>query len=268
MKVLEPGQLAVLSATVTATVANGVTLTTCVFDVVDEAGNVLQASSPATIDTNTSPFVVSMSIGVPATTLPAGKTRAIRQARMTLTTSDTLSFRGTADYVIRAGEALVIGENSFGTYLEAELIAYESIPMNGWNNAVKSDRIRALIAARQNLCRLQFTYDPYDAQNRLTDFPGGFGMHRPAEWTAADLATLPVAFLEALKKAQVYQADFLLGGSPEESAGMNGLFSKTVGESSEMYRPGMGAPRAPVCKRAMAALQGYTTVKRWHIGRG
>lgn len=270
MQVLIPGQPASLSATIDATVAAGVTLTTVQFDVVDEKGTVVQAAGAGTIVTNVAPFAVTLPIAADTTTIVAGKTRGIRQARMTLTTSDGLSLDGSVEFVLRSGEGLVIGENSFLTYLEAELIGFEQMGLDSWAGAEKADRINALMSARDDLCQLQFVYEPFEVSQmtRIVNIPGGFGVWRPALWTAADLATLPDTFMDALKKSQVIQASYLLGDSPDEHARASGLMSKTVGQSSQMYRPGIRPLEFPVCKRALQALAGYTTIQRWRPVRG
>jgi hypothetical protein len=269
MKVLAPNISAIYSATVSAPVGALVTLSAFVFEVIDQNGLVKQVSAAGTVTSAAAPFGIQMNLDAATNTLAVGETRAIRQIRVTMTFSDTSVYTATINYIVRS-DGLIVGENSFMNELEAELLATDMHDLAGWSAATSENRRTALISAYEAICRMQFIYDE-DTANQSTitwdgDTPGSES--DLDELDAAKLALLPPEFFESLKKAQLYQANYVLGGEPEQQAIESGVFSRTVGESSQMFRPGMKPIEFPVCKRAMKALHGYTTVARWRIGRG
>jgi hypothetical protein len=84
--------------------------------------------------------------------------------------------------------------------------------------------------------------------------------------TAAEIEALPALFLQALRMAQIAESDSILGGDPVGELRREGLMSKTVGESSQMYRPGKPLVM-PVSDRAMRYLAGYVR-RSLVVGRG
>jgi hypothetical protein len=267
MKILTPGQLGTISATVDATVDAGVTLTGVTFDVIDALGNVLQASGAGTVGGANFPATVSLDMGLPVTTLGAGESRAIRQARMVLTCSDGNTFDGTVDFLVRGDDALVIPTNSFGTYLELELLGFEQYGLDAYWSASKNARIAALQQARNDLCRLTYRYDPRDDQTLMADAISLFTIYL-GSYTLDQFNALPARLKEAIKRAQVIQADYILGGNEVEKRRGEGVLQSTTGESGAMFRPGMAPIRYPVCKRAMDALYGFLEMNKWQIARG
>jgi hypothetical protein len=85
------------------------------------------------------------------------------------------------------------------------------------------------------------------------------------EKTDAELKALPEQFLNAIRLAQVIEADSILGGNETEDLRESGLLSKTVGESSQMFRSGV-AMKLPLSKRAYQVLKRYT-MRNNKIGR-
>jgi hypothetical protein len=86
------------------------------------------------------------------------------------------------------------------------------------------------------------------------------------EKTAEEIKALPADLLKAVRLAQIVEADDIMGGDATEKLREQGLLSKTVGESSQMFRSGK-ADRGVLCKRASKILAKYI-VKQNTIGRG
>lgn len=143
--------------------------------------------------------------------------------------------RKSFEYIIEAESVLVENVNSFMAYGKCVLTASEIPRLVGWNDATKEERITALIRARMNICSLCFK----DCVVRdLKD----------DEW-----ASLDKEFKDALRRAQVIEADFLLGGDERGEFRRQGVMSMTNGESKQFFRP--AAPiEGVVCKAAMKEL--------------
>jgi hypothetical protein len=70
--------------------------------------------------------------------------------------------------------------------------------------------------------------------------------------------------LKDFRKAQLVQADYLLGGSPIEKGIEDGLQSSTIGEISQFYRPRPTLNLA-ICKGALSYVGKYI---RWTLKLG
>lgn len=260
-----PGQALSLAVSLVDRSGAAVQATAVSFRVLDAAGLEVQAPVPVTIAT---PPVSSVTLEITqaANTLVAGVTSAARAVEITVTTAAG-KFIQMDYYVLMAGDGLEVGQNTFATMTEAVAIAFDMSWMDGWHASTIDARVGALKAAREDLCRLTYRYSPEDDQTRIVHSPDLFTIDLK-DYDATELATLSAGFRQALKRAQVIQADYRLAGSTTERQREDGLMSRTVGESSEMYRPGMGPIKYPVCKAAMAALSGYLEMNQWIIGRG
>ena len=76
-----------------------------------------------------------------------------------------------------------------------------------------------------------------------------------------DLTLIDSDLLAAIAKAQIAEADFMMGGDTVEDKRRTGLMSETVGESSNMFRPGKPLVLAG-SEKALRYLTGYITWSR------
>lgn len=175
-------------------------------------------------------------------------------------------------YILERIDALVSGLNSFQTLPEAEMNALDVPGLNGWAAASERDKLAALVDARLRIVQLRFvSFDwsqdslQYAFDGRTTAgpfaFEGDLGDLRPA-----DYARLPERFRLALCKAQVVEADALLGGDPVDVRRQEGLMLESIGEVKQMFRPGKPLD-LPVSKRALRYLSPYISFAK-RIGRG
>lgn len=195
-------------------------------------------------------------------TLGASSVRELRVVELYVTCSAGV-LKLTTEYILEAEAVLRTGLNSFQTYSAALLAGYELPNMEAWNDASKGNRINALIAARRNIGKL---YLRYIAEADMTRLAVPWESGNVTMLTADQFATLPTDMREAICRAQVIEADFLLGGDPVGDIRRSGVMSSTVGEASQFFRTSKPY-EGPVCKRALQELGKYIApIKR--VGRG
>lgn len=185
-------------------------------------------------------------------TIPVGESRALRVVELYVTT-DVGTIKLDEAYFIEADEVLVEGINSFQNYNAAIYLAYEIPKIEGWSEASKSERIAAMIAARRNIGHLRFRY-VFDANQNIIDNTVGVADLTMA--TVTDWLALPKEFRDAVCRAQILEANALLGGDEYGDLRRAGLMSMTVGEAKQFFRPAKAVER-PVCNRAIKELAKY-----------
>lgn len=243
---------------------------------VDEAGNaivategsfrVLNEAGEAVVDTTaltvTGLTEVSVSVEGASNIVAGSQYRSLRVVELTLTT-DAGTVLLQSEYIIEKTEVLAVGVNSFQTYNQAFLLSQELIDLAGWNEATKIQRTNALIRARQNIAQLTFRYQFDKFQDH---FEPTFGVADITSLTPTEFAALPADFRAALSRAQILEADNLLGGDEYGDYRKQGVLSITVGEAKQFFRP--AKPLAgPVCRKALRELNKYVQ-SRTRIGRG
>lgn len=218
------------------------------YRVIGQAENVLVAkdvvSTFAAGDTT-----VSVSVSGDINTLPSGESLGLRVVELYVKT-DIGTIKLEYGYFIEAEEVLAETVNSFQSYNAAMFLAYEMPNIPGWNEATKSDRIAAMIAARRNIGRLRFRY-VFDAYQNIVDNTMGIADLTLA--TAQQWNAMPKQFRDAVCRAQIAEADFLLGGQEYGDLRRAGLVSMTVGEAKQFFRPSKPF-QGVVCERAMREL--------------
>jgi len=183
---------------------------------------------------------------------------------------DGHDFTFTHRYIVRQGERLSEWDNSFQTYNSAVMKAFDVTSTEGWDYSSEENRQTALIEAFENIGMLRFSGSAiWSSEDSITTVGGLYGANSDIQLgslTTDEINELPSHFIETLKKAQVVEADFLLGGITVEDKRRSGLMSETIGESSAMFRP--GKPLIfPVSNRTLRVLTGYLSNTRV-ISRG
>lgn len=186
--------------------------------------------------------------------LAAGTIRALRSVVVHFTTPGGL-VKTTSEYIVEEEQTLVVNVNTFQTYGESVLNAYELFNLAGWSAASQQDRASALIAARRNISQLRFRY-VFDAYQNIVENTVGvsdLSLITPSNW-----ATLPADFKAALKRAQILEADFLLTGGENlvDVKRRMGIVSETIGESS-MFMRSVKPLDLAICRRALKELSKY-----------
>jgi len=193
--------------------------------------------------------------------LTVGVARELRIIELILTT-DEGTIKLSHEYFIEAEQMLTEGVNSFQNYATALLGAYDIPGIPGWQNSTKPERITALIQARLNMAPIRFRYAFDSLQNVVEP---SFGVADITDLTQAEYLALPAGFKTSLRRAQILEADFIMGGDPSDEIRRAGITTKRIGESSETYKS-RKALELPVCRKAILALSKYVT-NRQRIGR-
>jgi len=217
----------------------GLAATAVTYRVLDAAGNELLGATGAGFTEGDTEVAVT----VPAllNTLAAGVYRDIRKVELTMVAGDGTRILSEL-YAIEVENILNIGYNSYQTYETAELTAMFSQPLDAWDVSTKDARISSLIEAREHIGALSFTEAPLGINHLTPD----------------EFAALTEPLQVALRRAQVIEADYIMGGGIIDRKRESGLMSETIGESSNMFRPGKSV-ELPVCKRCARALAGHIT---------
>lgn len=251
---------------------NPISVTAIEYRVTDETGaEVVARGALAGFVSGAADAVVS----VPATAnaLATGMSRGLRVVELFCTVEgNQIVLR--ASYAIQQPDPLVVGVNSFQSLASAHFVALDMPNILGWDNASDAERIAALIDARERICQLSFRALNRRGQEYLDFVPEGvrdvgrypFGFTgNLKDLEPASFLRLPADFLAALNKAQVAEANVILGGDPVEAKRQDGLLMDVVGESRQQFREGKPL-QLPVSRRALAYLSQFVTFSK-AIGR-
>jgi hypothetical protein len=192
---------------------------------------------------------------VPAAANQLGeKLRDIRSVELLVVSAGTRG-RFVTEYIIETGDVLSEGVNSFQTYASSILTSLDIANLPQWGEATKGQRISALIEARRDLARLcyRYVFDGTQTIDTSTVLVSDLTVLTPAQWI-----DLPADFKAALCRAQVIQANHLLGDNDVASKRSDGIISETIGESSTTYERGRQQVRS-CCQRSSREVAKYTT---------
>ncbi len=212
---------------------------------------------------------VTATITVPAAqnTLPAGVRMGGRMLSVVVTDDQGDTHSMGVTYLLRANVFLQVPSESGQTLIQAMIMSQGMPPvlMESFRFSSDAEREAALAEAWARLSKISL--DPF----RDTDVPDSalseeilsrsFAVN---EISKADWDLLPEHFRTACRRAQIIEATVLLGGDPTWENRENGLLSKSVGESSEMFRSRPPAPSAlsPKARREVAAYINSNVIVR------
>lgn len=226
------------------------------YRVLNEEGTELVPSTSISVTSLTK----SVTVPVPAdkNSLASGALGGVRVIVSTITTAAGVVDRRDR-YTITPIVRLELFRNSFQTYDEALI---EALQMQGltWGRFTDADRELGLITAHYKLTKLGYRVrEPSDVDRFRSVGWGEDWVIKPEAWPlmeASRWADLPVNFKTALKRAQIAEANDMLGGAVAASRRREGIMSETIGESSMMFRAGKPVDLG-ISTSAMAYLQGF-----------
>lgn len=194
-------------------------------------------------------------------TLPLGQSRWLLSVEITITNSDGVIRKFKQAYVVQGSAEFQIPGESYQSLEEAILLASEMHDIQGWNRANDAQRRAALLQAANAIDLLNF--DLSEA-TEFPDFPGldPYRFSSISTLSAQEFNELPGAFLIALKKAQIYEANDALGADPIVKARQQGVVSRTVGESTDVFLREK-ATRGAVCEAALRILRRFISTKKY-----
>lgn len=155
-------------------------------------------------------------------------------------------------YAVETAELLTKGVNSYQSYGAALITALDMPALDAWEAANERSRTQAMIEAYHRLGKLVYRI-PY----RLISGD----IVSLNNWTQTEFDKLPEPFLTALRRAQLCEANIILEGNAGDSVQKlreEGLMSKTVGESSMMFRPGQPL-KLLVDRKTLDILSGFVS---------
>lgn len=185
-------------------------------------------------------FELELTISAAVNQLASGIRMGARQLIVDVVDTAANTHSLTETYILRASFVpLSVPSESGLTLLQANLLtrAMASQVLESFNHSDPAEREAALCEAWSRLSSLAYQPwregeipDPNLTDNvRCSDFVLN-------EITNADWLLLPENFRKALTRAQLIEASVLLGGDPTWELIQDGLSSKTVGESSDVFR--------------------------------
>lgn len=226
MQIYEPGQDVTVTLSFLDGLGDAVTPTALDYQVADETGTLVVAL------TNIPVFVAtdgqhSIDVLAASNTLAAGSVRGYRQVELRITAgTDTFWVRD--GYILELASPLVVLTNSLVTEAEATLMSRGLANLDGWEAASDQHKVSALQQAYDHLHAYSYRFDYTD---------GTYEVKPLSDLTSTEWGLLSARQISDFKKAQIVQADYLLGGSPIERDIEQGLQSSTIGEVSQFYRP-------------------------------
>jgi hypothetical protein len=193
--------------------------------------------------------------------IDAVSVREIRQVKLYLTVSGNTVMISTS-YALEPVDVLIAGLNSFQSYPQAELVALELPELTGWSGASEKDKTVALVDARLRISQLRFINIGQNDMSHLTESVsvGDISLLTPTQF-----ASLSPRFRMALNRAQVVEANAILGGDTVDLRRKEGLMLESIGEVKQMFRPGKPL-ELPVSKRTLKYLSSFVTFSK-SIGR-
>lgn len=164
-------------------------------------------------------------------------------------------------YGIAPQRRLEVLKNTFQTLANARYLADNMMNVQNFAMASQDRQMAALETAFGRLTRLNYLIpwsEVTDLQNRIA--PHYVSRITPRMWpqmTPALFATYPEAFVQALRKAQIADANDVLDVNKISQKRRLGLLSESIGESSMMFKSGVRPLETTVARPALEYLTGY-----------
>jgi len=238
-----------LTLTVSLVNQNGIALSpqanNITFTVKDETEGVVAQTVPITLigyvkgDTE-----ITLSINSQINDIGLNR-RGLRSVEITTVEDDGSLGLIVTRYALKSGDMLAVGENSYLKFNEAALLTMDMPMLSGWGYANDVSKESAMIEAYNRIGMLTFTVEGVEISSLNT-------------MTTKDFDALSVVFRNAIKKAQISEADVILGGDPVAAKREEGLLADSVGESSVMFRPGKPLIMS-VSRRTLNYLSGFVS---------
>ena len=176
-------------------------------------------------------------------------------------------------YGLTIADPLTVGVNSFITYRQAQKMAMDMPKLNNWESMSQSQRISALLEAKQRICRLAFDFGQVQLDMTKQDYvvqAAGkprcvqvgeiFGVYggsvKLEDLSVEDFEALPTKFRTALMQAQLAEANDVLEVDSIAERRRQGLILETIGEVKQMFSSIIPAQMA-VSSKAMSYLSRY-----------
>ena len=211
------------------------------YEILDEEEMQLSTATLSGADLSSTNY--SLTISAADNTLVGDETISIRSIVMTVMDANNVTTVITERYYIEFDQTLKTGVNSMMTFSKS-LALRPTIPLlEGWDAAL-DDRQRkaALIEAYQRLGRFRLS----STYNELTI----------SAYDVTGLSELDSRIVSDFRKAQLIEANALLGGEQHHDRRIQGIMSESTGESTTFYRTRMALNRG-ISSKAYAYIVRY-----------
>lgn len=209
------------------------------------------------------PDATKFSVTIPAALNQpnAGMVRGYRMVTALVTTATGSVTPDPIEYTLAPAVSaqLTPGVNSFQGIGKAELVALDIPNLPGWSGADRPTRITAMVQARLNLDKLRYRYREM-ADDWMSYILPQFGISSLIQLTQAQYIALPADFRFVLERAQIIEADDLIGGNPVTDKRIQGITSEKIGESTTQFS-GVRPVRGLVCSRALNELARFVETR-------
>ena len=148
--------------------------------------------------------------------------------------------------------------NSYQTYGEAQLTAAKISGLQDWELVPTEDKISALITAYKKIGKLNFIIPGETCEDTVE-------ISNLNSLTVEEFEALDPAFVDAIKRAQVVEANSVSGYNAAEEMKRNNILSYTIGETSQMFKTG-NTYVSYLSSDVMDILSGYV-VRKMRIAR-
>lgn len=214
------------------------------FTVHDREG-LLAAAQPVDLYSGDVPFLT-----VPAAQnqLSAGTNRGYRRIEIVYTAETGTVYNTSITYFIEGSNALVVGTNSFASLADLLLVSADMIDLRVFQASIEARQVSALIGAWHNLGQLPVRFADLEGTDRYL-------IGSTTELIDADITLLQPKTYQRLLRAQVIEANDILGGNPIEARRRAGLMSDSAGESAHFFRSSKPLT-LPACRAAVEELRG------------
>lgn len=189
--------------------------------------------------------------------LNAGETIAYRRVEITTQDENGKFYTSDITYLIKSETSLQVGVNSFAVLPELITAAADMIHLRTFHSATQEEQVSALIQAWNNLGQLPVQFD--DLQGTESYQKGS-----TRELIDTDINLLESKTYQRLLRAQIIEADDVLGGNPIEARRRVGLISDSSGESAHFFRTSKPL-NLPCCRAAIDELRG---IVNWSVRIG
>lgn len=217
------------------------TVSAATYAVYDDEGTEV-AAGPVTVGAGATQL--SVTVLAADNTIAVGQINGARTVILSVVTpTGTIDLSQT--YLIQSNRFLGVPALSGMTLPQSLMLAAQmaSDVVDVWDDATDDERRAALLEAWTRIVAfplrpwLEYEEPPSDIDRKVVE-----GDFRVSDLDEVTWLRLPATFRSALKRAQLIEACVILGGDPVWDRRNDGLISKTVGESSEMFavrKPGV-----------------------------
>lgn len=217
--------------------------TSFVWSLYDEIGTVLVAdTSVAVSETDTS---VVVTVSGSDNTLATGNQIESRELLAKVVDTSGVEHTLRAYYIVANTNRLVSMVNSLVTYPQALRLSMDFADLRGWQLASQEQREAALVQAFGNLTLLKLSPDY---------FPSEF--ISLIDMADADFQQVDAKIRDAFQRAQLVEANVLLGGDGTDLHRKSGIMSQSVGESTTFFRT-IKPVDLPISKQALKLVSRY-----------